>query len=284
MWGIIPAAGLGSRIQPLAFSKELLPVGSRVEGGVERPRAVSEHLIERMIAAGADKLLFVIAPGKSDIVNYYGARIGPARIAYVVQTEPAGLCDAIFCACPFVGAEESVLVGLPDTIWFPETGLAALPPDELAFLLFPVERPEYFDAVATDAEGRVEEIQVKRADARSRWIWGAFRMPGRVLHALHALWREPGRGDEYMGTLVNAWLARGGNARGVRAGEVYVDVGTLDGYRRAVELLASRPTGGGAAVPFRVLQQRAALRDAAARPDAPPRAANDAAAASAATR
>ena len=73
MWGIIPAAGIGSRIQPLAFSKELLPVGTRLEGGVERPRAVSEHLIERMIAAGVDKLCFVIAPGKSDIVNYYGA-------------------------------------------------------------------------------------------------------------------------------------------------------------------------------------------------------------------
>ncbi|MBI5454552.1 MAG: nucleotidyltransferase family protein, partial [Deltaproteobacteria bacterium] len=37
MWGIIPAAGAGSRIQPLAFSKELLPVGSRVEDGIERP-------------------------------------------------------------------------------------------------------------------------------------------------------------------------------------------------------------------------------------------------------
>jgi glucose-1-phosphate thymidylyltransferase len=29
MWGIIPAAGEGKRIQPLAFSKELLPVGVR---------------------------------------------------------------------------------------------------------------------------------------------------------------------------------------------------------------------------------------------------------------
>ena len=46
MWGIVPAAGQGTRIQPLAFSKELLPVGSRVDGnGVERPRAVSEHLV-----------------------------------------------------------------------------------------------------------------------------------------------------------------------------------------------------------------------------------------------
>ncbi len=247
MWGIIPAAGLGSRIQPLAFSKELLPVGSRIDGRVERPRAVSEHLIERMIAAGADKICFVIAPGKSDIVNYYGARIGPAHIAYVVQAEPAGLCDAIFCARPFIAADaEPVLVGLPDTIWFPADGLARLPAgDELSFLLFPVDRPQDFDAVATDAAGRVEEIQVKRPDARTRWVWGAFRLSGRVLHALHALWREPERGDEYVGTLVNAWLARGGTARGVRAGEVYVDVGTLHGYRRAVELLDTRPRPSG---------------------------------------
>ena len=50
MWGIIPAAGKGSRIQPLAFSKELLPVGSRYDGQTERPLAVSEYLVERMIA------------------------------------------------------------------------------------------------------------------------------------------------------------------------------------------------------------------------------------------
>jgi hypothetical protein len=29
------------------------------------------------------------------------------------------------------------------------------------------------------------------------------------------LWQQPGRGDEYVGTLVNAWLARGGLAAGL---------------------------------------------------------------------
>lgn len=259
MWGIIPAAGIGSRIQPLAFSKELLPVGSRMDGSVERPRAVSEHLIERMITAGATRICFVIAPGKSDIVNYYGARIGPANIAYVVQPEPGGLCDAIFCALPFIRPDEQVLVGLPDTIWFPEDGLARLPADALSFLLFPVEHPEHFDAVVTDATGRIEEIQVKKRGARSHWVWGAFRMPGHVLHLLHALWSEPERGDEYIGTLVNAWLARGGEARGVRAGEVYADVGTLDGYRQAIAVLEARPRHSDrATLPFRIQQQRAA--------------------------
>lgn len=245
MLGIVPAAGRGSRIQPLAFSKELLPVGSRVVEGVERPCAVSEYLVERMIAAGADKICFVISPGKSDILEYYGAGIGGTAVSYVVQPAAAGLCDALFRAAPFVAADETVLIGLPDTVWFPIEGFAALPADRLGFLLFPVDDPSQFDAVVTDAEGRVREIQVKRPDATSRWIWGAIRMPGRVFHELEALWQRPEHGDEYVGTLVNAWLAAGGEAVGVAAGEAYVDVGTFNGYRAAIGLLNRRMAEAG---------------------------------------
>ncbi|MBA2918342.1 nucleotidyltransferase family protein [Sphingomonas sp. MAH-20] len=239
MWGIIPAAGNGTRIQPLAFSKELLPVGSRIDSnGVERPRAVSEYLIERMVKGGATKICFVISPSKSDIVSYYGGGIGHVDTAFVVQPQAAGLCDALFRACPIAAPDEPVLIGLPDTIWFPEDGLARLPDEGLSFLCFPVERPELFDAVVMDDDGAVEEIQVKQQGARSNWVWGAFKMPGQVFHDLYRLWCEPGRGDEYMGTLVNAWLARGNRATAVKAGESYVDVGTLGGYRSAIQLLA----------------------------------------------
>jgi glucose-1-phosphate thymidylyltransferase len=238
MWGIVPAAGNGTRIQPLAFSKELLPVGSRFEGGTERPRAVSEYLIERMLRAGADKICFVISPWKSDILHYYGGAIGKAAIAYVVQPEPAGLCDAIFRALPLIHHDEPVLVGLPDTIWLPEDALARLPDDRLAFLTFPVDRPELFDAVVSDENGAVREIQVKRGDAASRWIWGAFKLPGAVLHDLHRLWCVRNPRDEYIGTLVNAYLAAGGTGVAVPAGTAYVDVGTVDGYREAMRLLA----------------------------------------------
>src|SRR4029079_15216215 len=72
MWGLIPAAGLGSRIQPLAFSKELLPLGSRRDGEVERPRAVSEHLVDRMLIAGVDRLCIVISPRESGTGGHYG--------------------------------------------------------------------------------------------------------------------------------------------------------------------------------------------------------------------
>lgn len=237
MWGIIPAAGAGSRIQPLAFSKELLPVGSRIDNGVERPRAVSEYLVERMIRGGADKLCFVISPDKTDILQYYGARLWGADIAYVVQQTPGGLCDALFRAAPLIQPEESVMIGLPDTVWYPTDALSRLPHDQLAFLTFPVERPELFDAVVTRKDGTVQEIQVKRKGADSRWIWGAVKMPGQVFHELHALWKRPSQRDEYLGTLVNAWLAEGGNAVNVAIGEDYVDTGTLNGYRAAIRLL-----------------------------------------------
>jgi glucose-1-phosphate thymidylyltransferase len=238
MWGIIPAAGCGSRIQPLAFSKELLPVGSRLEGARERPCAVSEYLLERMVKGGVDKVCFVISPGKSDIVEYFGGRYGPATIAYVVQPEPLGLCDAIFRAAPLIGQEDSAVVGLPDTIWFPDDALNALPAG-FAFLLFPVKQPQLFDAVVLDEAGRVTEIQVKQAEPRSNWIWGAFRIPGKTLHDLHRLWQRPDRGDEFVGTLINAWIARGGEAFGAKLGTAYVDVGTFDGYRMAINLLGN---------------------------------------------
>ncbi len=241
MWGIIPAAGNGTRMQPLAFSKELLPVGSRLDaGGVERPRAVSEYLVERMARAGATKVCFVISPWKSDILQYYGGAIGDVDVVYVCQAGAAGLCDAIFRAAPVIPADEPVLIGLPDTIWFPADALAGLPDGRLSFLLFPVERPELFDAVVLDAQGRVEEIQVKSAEARSHWIWGAFKMPGETFHALHRLWLARERQDEFIGTLVNAWLQAGGVAWGVCAGESYVDVGTLHGYREAMRLLGGQ--------------------------------------------
>lgn len=251
-WGIIPAAGVGSRIQPLAFSKELLPVGSRLENGVERPRAVSEYLIERMMLGGATRICFVISPTKSDIIEYFGGGIGDVRFAYAVQQTPGGLCDAIFQALPLIGADDSVLVGLPDTIWYPEDALAHLPDDRLSFLCFPVDEPQHFDAVVCDDRERVQEIQVKVAHPRSHWVWGAFKVPARVLAELHALWCEPDRGDTYIGTLVNAWLARGGSAHATHAGTAYVDVGTLHGWRDAVHLLEGKPTRD-VPVPYREL-------------------------------
>jgi dTDP-glucose pyrophosphorylase len=148
------------------------------------------------------------------------------------------LCDAIFTALPFIAPQDDVLVGLPDTVWFPENGFSQLPERRFSFLLFPVNRPELFDAVVTDNQDRVREVQVKSSLARTNWVWGAFRLPGSDLANLQQLWCERRRQDQYIGTLVNEYIDRGADVHAVRGGERYVDVGTLHGYREAVNLLS----------------------------------------------
>lgn len=240
MWGIVPAAGKGSRIQPISCSKELLPVSRHRSDGEERARAVSEYLIDRLILGGATRICIVISPEKTDILQYYGGIVETVPICYAVQDQPYGLSDAVFRTLPFVPPDEDVLIGLPDTIWYPATALAKLPSGTLSLLLFPVDQAAEFDTVVTDRDARVIEVRVKDASLSHDWIWGAMKMTGAILRELHELWLARGRVDEYMGTLINAHVRKGGQALGIRAGDEYVDIGTPEGYRRAVEVFERR--------------------------------------------
>jgi len=243
MIGIIPAAGAGQRIQPLGCSKELLPVGSRTVGGVERPKAVAEYLVERMIAAGAEQICMVISAEKTDLIRYFAERTYAAEIFYVLQDKPHGLCDALFRAESFARHHDHVLIGLPDTIWFPENGykhslsLLERSPADISLLLFPVTNPSAFDAVVFDEQGYVKEVEVKRSDARSAWIWGAVTTTGPAFRNLKLLWESRHREDEYLGDLLNASIAAGNLVRSTCAGETYMDVGTLEGYHKALNFL-----------------------------------------------
>jgi len=238
--GIIPAAGAGLRIQPLGCSKELLPVGSRVIDGIERPKAISEYLVERMISAGATQICMVISAEKSDIVRYYAERSYAAEIFYVVQQRPQGLCDALFRAEPFARPHQQVLIGLPDTVWFPENAYRGALESRLAeidLILFPVSNPSAFDAVVCDRENFVSRVEVKTPAPGSHWIWGAITATGTAFHDLKLLWESRHREDEYLGTLLNAYIDAGNSVRGHHVGETYIDVGTMDGYHRAQDFL-----------------------------------------------
>jgi dTDP-glucose pyrophosphorylase len=208
-------------MQPVAFSRELLPAGSARDEG--RPRPLADHLVDRLAAAGATRICFVVPAGSTEAVERYGAEAGKRPAAYVVQPRPRGLCDAVFRALPLIGPEDQVLIVRPDAVWFPEHALRALGDGGLSFLCFPVAEPERFEAVLSSDDGEVREIRVEQPDPGSRWIWGAFKLDGATLRALHDLFCERDREDERVGTLVSAWIARGGAARAVRAGEVYLD-------------------------------------------------------------
>lgn len=240
LWGVIPAAGSGTRIQPLAFSKELLPVGSFRTENSERPRAISEYLIERMIIAGVKKICLVISPGKWDIIRYYGQGQGQIHFCYTVQQKPCGLCDALFCSLPLINNDDYVIIGLPDTVWFPQNCLCELDNQSISLLLFPVENPEFYDAVSMDEFGIVKRIHVKEKYCKEKWIWGAVKLKGDVFWDLYKLWKKRKKRDEYLGTLINEYICKGGIVYGIKAGRAYVDVGTLNGYREAMIMLSEK--------------------------------------------
>ena len=169
---------------------------------MERPKAVSEYLVERMIAAGASQICMVISAEKTDIVKYYAERDYAAEIFYVVQQQPLGLCDALFRAEPFARQHDQVLIGLPDTIWFPENAYApALAPSgaECNLVLFPVSDPSVFDAVICDDLGYVQEVQVKKAKPRLTLDLGRGNRPRRGVPSPAAAVGIPPSGGQLSG-------------------------------------------------------------------------------------
>ena len=116
MKGLIPAAGKGTRLEPitLAIPKELLMVGDK---------AVIEHVIDSMRLAGIADITIVVGWRKHAILDYLGSgeRIG-VRLTYVVQDRRDGLARAVASGEHVIG-KESFLVVLGDNFFYPKTFL-----------------------------------------------------------------------------------------------------------------------------------------------------------------
>ena len=155
----------------------MLPVGSTVdEHGIERPKAVSEFLVERMLCAGADRICFVLSPDKTDILTYYSDTRPRGASAMWSRSDRrcATRCSA---ACRSCARTKRSSLDCPTPSGFRWMAIGRSGAAQLAFLLFAVDRPEQFDAVVTVGES-VLEIQVKQREPTTQWVWGAFRMPG----------------------------------------------------------------------------------------------------------
>ena len=116
MKGVIPAAGLGTRLHPitLAIPKELMMVGDK---------AIIEYVIEAMKQVGINEITVIVGWRKHAILDYLGSgkRLG-VKISYVVQDKHDGLAKAVASAQHIIG-DEPFLVVLGDDFFYPKTFL-----------------------------------------------------------------------------------------------------------------------------------------------------------------
>ncbi len=181
---VIPVAGLGTRLLPATKSqpKEMLPVAKK---------PIVQYVVEELVRAGIERILFVTGRGKTSIENHFDHDPELSRslaqnkqngllealefeqlqvhYLYTRQRLQKGLGDAILCGENFAG-EESFLVALGDSI----IGLngessisrriAEVPAGERACCVsaveeVPREMTAHYGVVAPETEGDVFRIK-----------------------------------------------------------------------------------------------------------------------------
>ena len=215
--GVVPAAGLGTRLQPLSGSKELVMVHGR---------PVMDHLVERLHLAPCREIRVVTRPDKADVAEHARA----SGLA-VVLGEPATVPESLLLGLRGLAPDEVVLVGFPDTIWDPDDGFARLVAElaadedaDAVLGVFTGADPARSDVVELGADGLVRSVAVKPDAPETSDVWGCCAARAGVL-------AEGLPGVEEAGFLFDR-LARAGRIRGVRLGH-FLDVGTPEALAEA---------------------------------------------------
>lgn len=245
--GVVPAAGLATRLGRIPVSKEVLPVGWEAgPSGSPKVKVVSEYLLEAFLRAGIQRAFFVIRRGKWDIPEHLGdgSDFG-LRIGYLLMGLPHGAPYTIDQAHPFV-REATVALGFPDIIFEPVDAYARLlerhraSEADVTLGLFPARAPETCDMVDADPGGKVRRIEVKPPRSALVHTWGIALWEPRFGDFLHervarGLVGAAGAKETYVGEAIQAAIGEGLRVEAMPVSESpYIDIGTPEAYAEAL--------------------------------------------------
>jgi glucose-1-phosphate thymidylyltransferase len=173
--GILPAAGLGSRLHPCRFPKELLPIVFTIDDIKHNkkayPRLAAEYAIQSMVYADIKLCLIVISDNKTEVLKYFGdGKDFDINIAYLHQKEPDGLSDSINKGFEFY-KDKYICLALPDTIFYPTNAITIIRKEiltsqaDLVLGVFPTSTPEQLGPVHFDTSGNVIKVLDKPTES-----------------------------------------------------------------------------------------------------------------------
>lgn len=177
--GVIPAAGLATRLGTLPFSKEMYPVGfSNTQNNRNiRPKFVCQYLLERLQLAGINKTYIVLRDGKWDIPSFFqdGHALG-MNLAYLIMRIPFGVPYSVDQAYGFV-KEAVVALGFPDIIFQPVDAFSKLLSKQenamadIVLGLSPVDEPQEWDMVDLTTDGKIRRFYIKQPRIDLPYAW-----------------------------------------------------------------------------------------------------------------
>lgn len=251
--GLVPAAGYGSRLAPIPFSKELFPVGFEIhpQHGEPRPKPVSQYLLEHMQRAGARQVYFILRKGKWDIPNYYGDGSDLSlQLAYLIMQRPYGCPYTLDQAYTFV-RQQRVVFGFPDILFEPENAFERLlqrqeeTKADVVLGCFRMPYPHKWDMVELQEDGLVNTILSKPAKSNLTYGWAIACWNTRFTEFMHQHLQQveaqlKASGKELsVGEVVQAAIDNGLKVQSVRFDDGNcLDVGTPEDLQQAIRTLS----------------------------------------------
>ncbi|KUO41981.1 MAG: hypothetical protein APU95_00435 [Hadesarchaea archaeon YNP_N21] len=169
MKAVILAAGLGSRMRPLTFTKPkfLLPVAGR---------PALDHVLSLMKNSGIKEICMIVGYGREQIIDRYGdgSRFG-VKLTYVHQKELLGTANALGLAEEFVSGENFLAINGDTLVDQESLNLLIKKHEEVSsdrgfggvMATIAVDEPEQFGIVFLEGN-RVKEIIEKPKEISSR--------------------------------------------------------------------------------------------------------------------
>ncbi|TSA86135.1 glucose-1-phosphate thymidylyltransferase [Deinococcus detaillensis] len=242
MKGIIPAAGLGTRLRPLTFTrpKPVLKVAGK---------PIIIHAIETLQAAGIDDIAIIVSDLTRTEIEYTLSAVSGVRIALIDQHQQLGLGHAVAMAREWAAGED-VCVYLGDNLF--EFGISSFAQQfererpAALIALVEVADPSAFGVARLEGQRIVELIEKPKTLVSNLAVAGAYFFSSRIFEALDGL-PPSARGEYEITDAIQRLITEGDTVLGQRVQGWWKDTGKpidlLDANRLLLERIEARVEG-----------------------------------------